>query len=142
LPLNTVRVGHRYPAYHYEVGREKVREYARVTGWPDPLNDIDDMAAAEMLAPPTFAAVFTLPQAASLLGADPELGSRPTLHGKQEYEYHRAVRVGDVLRCTPSIVDIRPRGSVSFLTLEVSCVDATSGDPVVISRGTFMFPEE
>jgi hypothetical protein len=31
---------------------------------------------------------------------------------------------------------------VSFLTLEVSCVDATSGDPVVISRGTFMFPEE
>jgi hypothetical protein len=139
IPPSVGRTARRYPPYRYEVAHEKVREYSLATGWPDPASGV---VPGELLAPPTFAAVFTLPQAASALAADPELRARPALHGSQEYEYHRAIRVGDVLECTPWIVDIRPRGSLSFLTLQIDCVDALSGEPVVTSRGIFMLPTQ
>jgi acyl dehydratase len=72
--------------------------------------------------------------------SDPDLGVHLTLvHGSQEYEFHRVVRAGDVLDCTPSIADIAVKGKNEFLTLQVDCVDADTGDPVVTSRGVIIF---
>jgi acyl-CoA thioesterase FadM len=136
VALNTDRIGHRYPSYRYEVSREKVREYALATGAGDPRYLADD---GEVVAPPTFAACFVLTRGESW-ASDPELGAHTSLlHASQEFDFHRPVRVGDVLECTPSIANIRSAGSNEFLTAEVDCVDAASGEPVVTSRATLVF---
>ena len=92
-----------------------------------------------VLAPPTFAACFTVARGPSLLD-DPELGAHPRLiHSSQEYVFHRPVRVGDVLECRPSITAVTPRGRMDLLALETVCVDADDGEPVVTSRATLVF---
>lgn len=137
IALNTDRIGHRYPSYRYEVSREKIREYAQATGVTDPAYADD---AADIVAPPTFAACFTVIRGGDAMFADPDLGAHTTLvHGSQEYEWHRALRPGDVLECTPWIADITVRGRHELLTLQVDCVDAASGEPAVTSRGMLVF---
>jgi acyl dehydratase len=119
------------------VSREKVREYAQATGHSDPSYAAQE---GEVVAPPTFAACFTVVRGGGSMFADPELGAHPALvHGSQEYELHRPVRVGDVLECTPWIADIADRGRMELLTLQIDCVDAETGEQVVTSRGTIVF---
>jgi acyl dehydratase len=118
------------------VSREKVREYARATGVTGPAADAE---AGEVIAPPTFAACFTITRSGAMF-ADTELGAHWNLvHGSQDYEFHRPVKVGDTLTCTPRIADIQPKGKMEFLTLEIECVDADTSEPVVTSRGTIIF---
>lgn len=136
MALNPARIGHRYPAYRYEVSREKIREYVLATGAQDP-----GMLAesGEVVAPPTFAACFTIARGFGWM-ADPELGAHPALvHGEQSYEFHRPVRVGDVLICTPSIAAIRSLGRSELLTVQVDCADEATGEPVVTSLATIVF---
>jgi acyl dehydratase len=119
------------------VSREKVREYALATGHTDGRYTAEE---GDVLAPPGFAACFTVTRGGAGMWTDTELGAHWNLvHGSQEYSYHRPVRVGDVLRCTPHITDIVDRGRMELLTLQVDCVDAATGDPVVTSRGTLIF---
>jgi acyl dehydratase len=118
------------------VSREKVREYAAATGVRGPALDDD---AGPTVAPPTFAACFTVGRGGAMF-SDPELGAHFNLvHGSQEYTFHRPIRVGDILECTPKIADIKAKGAMEFLTLEIECVDAVTRDPVVTSRGTIIF---
>lgn len=141
IALNRDRIGHRYPAYHYEVSREKIREYAVATGVSDAMymSDPAEVPSSEIVAPPTFAACFTIGGGASLF-TDAELGAHPALvHGSQAYEYQRPVRPGDVLECTPWIADISYRGRNEFLTLQIDCVDHESKEPVLTSRATIVF---
>lgn len=145
MALNRDRIGHRYAPYTYEVSREKVREYADATGLDDPIYRADprDVAAAEVVAPPTFAACFTVGDSGGAIHGDPELGAhRNLVHGAQEYIHHRPVRVGDVLECTPWIVDIAERGRMELLTLQVDVVDAEDRTAVLTSRGTIIFFSE
>lgn len=142
IALNPARVGHRYPVYTYEVSREKVREYATAAGFDDPAYTADaaEVAPEQIVVPPTFPACFTLGGRAGAVLDDPELGAHPNLvHGGQEYVFHRPLRVGDTLACTPWIADIRSRGRMELLTLRVDCVDAASGEPVLDSSGTLIF---
>ncbi|MEX2621948.1 MAG: MaoC family dehydratase N-terminal domain-containing protein [Egibacteraceae bacterium] len=133
-------MGHRYPAYRYEVSREKIREYALATGVTDPAYTDDTDDTADVVAPPTFAACFTVVRGGEAMFADPELGAHPRLvHGGQEFEWHGALRPGDVVECTPWIADIVARRGNDFVTLQIDCVDAATGEPVVTSRGTLVF---
>ncbi len=71
---------------------------------------------------------------------DPELGASARLmHGSQEFDFHRPVRPGDVLECRPRITRIMSRRGSEFLSLQVDCVAADTGEPVVISRQTVVF---
>ena len=131
--MNPDRIGHRYPTYRYEVGREKVREYARAVG----AGEVPDTGA--VLAPPAFAACFTLNRLDDVVG-DPDLGAHWNLvHASQEYDFHRPVVVGDVLACTPTITDIRDLRRMQRLTLQTDCVDAETGEQVVTSRAEVLF---
>lgn len=138
MPLNRDRIGTEYPSYTYEVSREKIREYAAALGETDPryFSEGDDC-----VAPPTFAACFTVIKGGQPMFTDTELGAHPALvHGAQAYEYgERPVRPGDVLECTPRIADISARGRNEFLTLEVDCTFQDSGDRAVLSKGTIVF---
>jgi acyl-CoA thioesterase FadM len=138
--LNTDRIGHTYPAYRYEVSREKVREYAAATGVGGRAVTAE---RGEVVAPPSFAACFTVGRFDALFD-DPQLGAHwNLLHGSQEYVFHRPVRVGDVLTCTPRIADLRAGSRLDVLTLQIDCLDADDGSPVVTSHGTLIFfPKE
>lgn len=137
MALNRDKVGTVYPAYTYEVAREKIREYATALGEQDPraFSDGDDCTA-----PPTFAACFTITKGGEAAFSDPELGTHPALvHGSQSYTYGpRPIRPGDVLTCTPRIADISTRGANEFLVIEVECV-ADDGTHVVTSEATIVF---
>lgn len=141
IALNPDRIGHVYDTYTYEVSREKMREYAEATGISDPIYQADpaEVPLEGVVAPPTFAACFCLGRVSTIV-ADSELGAHWNLvHGSQAFTYHRPIRGGDVVRCTPWIVDITNRRSMDLLTYQIDCVDAVSDEPVVTSRSVIVF---
>jgi len=136
VPLNRAYIGRKFPPTPpYQVGREKIREFATAIGARDPA--YHDPAAAralgypDVVAPPTFPVVVTM-AANRLLREDPELGldySR-VVHGDQRFSYTRPVVAGDELVCTVLVEEISGRGPHEFITTrtEVSTVD---GEAVV-----------
>jgi hypothetical protein len=138
VALNRDKIGVEYEPFRYEVCREKIREYATALGETDPryYSDGDDC-----VAPPTFAAAFTIVRGGAPLFADPDLGAHWTLvHGAQAYEFgDRPVRPGDAILCTPKITDITYRVRHEFLTLEIDCRFENSGERAVRSTNTIIF---
>ncbi|MFZ3559243.1 MULTISPECIES: FAS1-like dehydratase domain-containing protein [unclassified Streptomyces] len=113
MALDQSFVGRTYPpTAPYEVGREKIREFAEAVGDANPA--YLDRAAAERLghpdviAPPTFVFAITFKAAGEVIH-DPELGldySR-VVHGDQKFAYTRPVRAGDRLTVTSTIEGIK-----------------------------------
>lgn len=133
--INRARVGHRYPSYRYEVSRAKIEEYAAATGY-----QLDGAEDVPLVAPRIFAACFTVMRGARLLREDTELGAAgPVVHAGQDYDFYRPVTSGDVVACSPHIVDVVDRGKHTYLTLTIDCVDAASASPVVTSRQTVVY---
>jgi acyl dehydratase len=141
MPLDMSFVGREYPlTTPYEVGREKIREFADAIGDPNPI--YRDPAAAQALghpdviAPPTFPVVLSLP-ASSVVVRDPELGAdfSRLVHGEQRFVYQRPVRAGDVLQVRSTLEAIRTAGENDILTTrgEVFTVD---GELVVTAVST------
>lgn len=60
------------------------------------------------------------------------------LHGEQEFEYHRPIRVGDVLSGEGKVTDAYEKESkgrtMTFLVTETVWKDDKSGEPVLTSR--------
>jgi hypothetical protein len=101
--------------------------------------DPGDVPLHDLVAPPTFAACFSVGRTTALF-TDPELGAHWNLvHGSQEFTYHRPIKGGQVLECTPRIVDIAERGRMELLTYDIECVDWTSREPVVTARSVIIF---
>lgn len=135
MAVDAELAGREYPAYTYEVSREKIREYATALGETDPryFSDGDDC-----VAPPTFAAAFTITKGGAPLFADEELGLHWNLvHGSQRYEWGRHVRPGDVLTCTPRFGGVTVRGGNEFVSMEVECLHA-DGELAVRSTATIV----
>jgi acyl dehydratase len=136
MGLDASYVGRTYPpSGAYEVGREKIREFADAIGDPNPA--YRDPAAAtalghpDVIAPPTFAFVVTM-AANDRLVEDPELGldfSR-VVHGDQRFAYTRPVRAGDRLACTVVVEKITSRAGNDFVTTRTDVVDG-AGEPVL-----------
>jgi acyl dehydratase len=147
VPLNRDYIGKSYPgARVYEVGREKLREFAEAIGDKNPAYVDPDAARAlghpDVIAPPTFATVITL-QAGAQAVFDPGLGLDYAfvVHGEQEYIHHRPIRANDRLSTTVTIRDIRDAGRNEVLTLTME-LTAEDGEQVctaintIVSRGT------
>ena len=78
MPLDQSFVGRTYPpTAPYQVGREKIREFARAIGATDPLHLDPEAARAagylDVVAPPTFPVVITMAASRQIV-EDPELG--------------------------------------------------------------------
>jgi hypothetical protein len=138
VALNRDKVGTEYETYRYEVSREKIREYASALGETDPryFSDGDDC-----VAPPTFAACFTIIKGGAPMFTDSDLGVHWTLvHGSQGFAFgERPIRPGDVVLCTPRIADISYRGRNELLTLEVDCTFEDGGERAVLATNTIVF---
>ncbi|MCQ4044857.1 MaoC family dehydratase N-terminal domain-containing protein [Streptantibioticus rubrisoli] len=132
MPLDQSFVGRTYPpTAPYEVGREKIREFAEAIGDANPAHT--DPAAAkalghpDVIAPPTFIFLI-IHQAAKRVLEDPELGlefSR-VVHGDQKFAYTRPVHVGDQLSVTATIEDIKESGGSGFITVRTDVRDANN----------------
>jgi acyl dehydratase len=146
MALNQALVGKVYPAIGYEVGREKLREFATAVGETDPV--YHDEAAARAAGHPDLPAVPTFPvvlsyRAGRVVYGDPELGldySR-VVHAEQEFVYHRPIHAGDRLLASGKVAAAEAKGRHELLTLETE-VTTDDGEPVctvratVLSRGT------
>ncbi|WP_406383252.1 MaoC family dehydratase N-terminal domain-containing protein [Streptomyces sp. NBC_01618] len=113
MALDQSFVGRSYPPTPpYEVGREKIREFAEAVGDTNPVY-VDPEAAkavghSDVIAPPTFVFSITF-KAAGQVVRDPQLGldySR-VVHGDQKFSYVRPVRAGDRLTVTSTIEGIK-----------------------------------
>lgn len=143
MPLNSALVGREYPSSTpYEVGREKIREFANAIGDSNPVYH-DEVAARaagydDIIAPPTFLTVLNFKYSPQVIG-DPDLGLNYAfvVHGEQEYELLRPVRAGDVLVGRPRITDITARGRNEYLFIEAA-IETTSGEQVAIARSTIV----
>src|SRR6478736_8630646 len=98
-------VGHHYRVEdHYEVGREKVREYARAVQDYHPLH-WDENAAAEygydgLLAPLTFISlVGILAQRKMFENVITGYDLSQIMQTDQVLEFHKPIQVGDQLTC-------------------------------------------
>ncbi|MDX2706560.1 MaoC family dehydratase N-terminal domain-containing protein [Streptomyces sp. PA03-6a] len=113
MALDQSFVGRTYPpTAPYEVGREKIREFAEAVGDPNPVYTDPDAAKAlghpDVIAPPTFPFVITY-KASGQVVLDPELGLDygRVVHGDQKFSYTRPVRAGDRLSVTVTIEAIK-----------------------------------
>ena len=142
MPLNEDLVGKTYEPVTYEVGREKIREFARAVGETAEIYHDPEAAKAaghpEQVAPLTFLTVLHV-QSGPQVVMDPELGLNYALvvHGSQEFEYRRPLVAGDVITATPRIAEITARGRHEFLTIETEMRDAP-GELVGVARATLI----
>lgn len=136
MALDQSFVGRTYPPTPpYEVGREKIREFAEAVGDANPAY-VDAEAAkalghSDVIAPPTFVFSITF-QASAQVVEDPQLGldySR-VVHGDQKFAYTRPVRAGDRLTVTSTIEGIKSLAGNDILDVRGEVSDE-SGEHVV-----------
>ena len=143
MPLDQSFVGRVYPPTPpYQVGREKIREFADAIGDANPA--YRDRAAAkelgypDVVAPPTFGIIVTS-RASHQVIMDPELGvdySR-VVHGEQRFTYVRPIRAGDTLSVVVTVESVRSVAGNDIVSTkgDVSTVD---GDPVLTTYSTLV----
>ncbi len=123
MALDQSFVGRTYPPTEpYEVGREKIREFARAVRDQHPAYTDPEAAKAlghpDVICPPTFPIVISMP-AGDQVVEDPELGldwSR-VVHGDQKFVYTRPMRAGDRIRCTVTVQSIKSVAGNDMITL-------------------------
>lgn len=143
MALNTALIGKQYPASTpYEVGREKIRDFAMAIGDPNPVYTDENAAKAagfkDIIAPPTFLTVLNFKYSPQVI-LDPELGLNYmfVVHGEQSYVYDRPVYPGDRLTGRARITDIAARGKNEYLYLEADIV-TEAGERVAVARSTIV----
>ena len=148
MPINRDFIGREYPASGtFEVGREHIRSFAQAIGDPNPVY-VDPAAARalghpDVIAPPTFLTTLGFRYALDSPIVDPDLGLDYALvvHGEQQFELHRPVHAGDVLRSTQRVEQIKDVGRNELMVM-VTEVTGADGKKVattrmsLVSRGT------
>ena len=139
MSVDATKIGKSYPPFEYEVGREKIREYASAVGEASSVHHDREQARAagfrDVVAPPMFCVVYC----AGAMGPavlDPEVGIDFTrlLHGAQEFVWEEPVCAGDAIRTSVSVRDIYEKGPNAFYVFESRSTNQDGGETV---RGTW-----
>jgi acyl dehydratase len=139
MAVKTEAVGKRYPPVIYEVGREKIREYAHAIGATNPVHHDRDAALAagyrDVVAPPMFCVVYSAPAVGPAV-LDPEVGINfaTMVHGGQEFVWGEPVCSGDEITTTTTVTDIHERDGKGFYVFESV---STNQDGAEVVRGTW-----
>jgi acyl dehydratase len=140
-------IGRAFPAVTATIEAESVKAFTRALGESDPLY-LDDVAAKRgpfgaIVAPPTYPIAFMAQAMAGAASSFDELGLNfmTLVHGEQEFEYDRPVKVGETLTLTARIQDVYEKqgrsGVLDILVLETNATD-TTGKRVFASRQTLV----
>ncbi|KZM71162.1 MaoC family dehydratase N-terminal domain-containing protein [Nocardia terpenica] len=113
---------------HYEVGREKIREFARAVQNDHPAHrweaDAGKLGCDGIVAPPTFASVVGMTTTQALLDTvltDYDLSQ--ILQTDQVFEIHRPMVAGDRLSSEAEIVSIRRMRGNDFIVVKATVTD-------------------
>jgi len=132
-------VGKTYSPFDYEVGREKIREYAHAVGETDQVYFDRDAAKSagyrDVVAPPMFAVVYSAGSVGPAV-LDPEVGMdfMRMVHGGQEFVWGEPVCAGDTITTTTTFKDFSEKDGRKFYVFE-SVSNNQDGQEVV--RGTW-----
>jgi acyl dehydratase len=123
MPVDDSVKGKTYPPFAYEVGKEKIREYAQAVGEDNPIYFDREQAKQagfrDIPAPPMFAAVYS----AGAVGPavlDPEVGIDLTrmVHGGQEFHWGEPVCAGDTITTEAELKDVYEQDGKVFYVFE------------------------
>ena len=141
MPINAEYAGREYPPNAaYEVGREKIREFAAAVGATHPAHA--DVAAAralgypDVIAPPTFAVVVAQRAEAQLI-EDPAAGIDFTrvVHADERFVHHRPIHAGDRLVTVLHVDSVVERAGLAMVTTRAEIAD-DAGAPVATVTST------
>jgi acyl dehydratase len=139
VAVETQAKGKTYPPYEYEVGKEKIREYAQAVGEDNPVYyDREEARRAgfrDIPVPPMFAVVYAMGSVGPAI-LDPEVGINFAMmvHGGQEFVWGEPVCAGDTITTRTSVKDIFEKDGKGFYVFE-SLSTNQHGEEVV--RGTW-----
>ena len=139
MPVETGAVGKEYQSTTYEVGVEKIREYAGAVGEDNPVHHDRDAALEagfrDVVAPPMFTVVYAAPALGPAV-LDPEVGINfaTMVHGGQEFTWGEPVCAGDRITTSAQVSEIFEKDGKGFYVFE-SVSTNQDGDEVV--RGTW-----
>jgi acyl dehydratase len=139
MATDTSKIGKKYPPFTYEVGLEKIREYANAVGESNPVHHDRDAARSagfrDVVAPPMFVVVYSTGAVAPGV-LDPELGINlmMMLHGSQEFVWSEPVCAGDAITTQAEVKDISEQDGRQFFVFESV---STNQDGAEVARGTW-----
>ena len=135
MALLTGAIGKSWPAFEYEVGREKIAEYARVLEIVNPVHFDREAARAagyrDVVAPPMFAVVYSSGAVGPAL-FDPEVGMNfaAMVHGGQDFKWSEPVCSGDLITTVATLIDVYEKDGKGFYVFESASTNQ-NGDEVV-----------
>jgi acyl dehydratase len=132
---------HHYPV-EYEVGREKIREYARAIKAEDPASFDEDAAAAlghaTLVAPLTFMSTLALlVQQDFFKKVDIGLATMQIVQVDQKFLYHKPIQAGDRLRARMDIQSVDERFGADIVVTKNTCTNH-KGEVVMEAFTTLM----
>src|SRR6187551_2199827 len=125
MAIKTEAIGKEWPATTYEVGKEKIGEYARVVGLDNPVHTDREAARAagyrDVVAPAMF---------------DDEVGMNfaAMVHGGQEFEWGEPACSGDEITTTARCLEIFEKDGKGFYKFETNSVNQ---DGRLVVKGTW-----
>jgi acyl dehydratase len=137
MSISASAQGRRYGPFTYQVGIEKLREFALAVGGGIPSSgfsfesapaDIQPLYLDEdyarttrhgtLVAPPTFAVVFNIrPFAAACRDPQNGIDLLRLVHGEQEFEFLEPVKPGDTLTTRGEITEAYSKAGMDFITV-------------------------
>jgi acyl dehydratase len=132
-------IGKKFPSVTYEVGREKIREYANAVGETNPVHHDREAAHAagfrDVVAPPMFAVVYSAPAVGPAI-FDPEVGINFAMmvHGGQEFVWGEPVCAGDAITTVNEFKDYSEKDGKKFFVFESV---STNQDGQEVCRATW-----
>jgi len=127
----------------YQVGREKIREFASAIGDSNPayhdVNAAQALGYRDLVAPPTFGFILQM-KAMELALFDPSVGVELSrvIHGEQKFDYARPIVAGDEITVTPTIEEVKSRPGMDMITIRGDLTDA-AGDAVGSLRSVIVY---
>jgi len=135
MTLKTDAVGKEWPGITYQVGREKIKEYANALGLGNRVHfDVEAAKAAgfrDVVAPPMFAVVYSGPALGPVLfDSDVEMNFAAMVHGGQVFEWGEPVCSGDEITTTSKCLSIEERDGKGFYVFETVSVNQDGAEVV------------
>ena len=142
--LNKSLINKSYPPVEFDIEKQRVKFFSKVTGQTDPVY-FDEKAAQKkgypsLLAPPTFLTAVGHEQKNPYQYLDDlSINMKDVLHAGQKYKYYKLVFAGDKIIMKSKIKDIyhKKNGTLKFVEIESLFINQNK-DSVVESISTLV----
>ena len=137
--MNESAKGKQYPPFTYEVGLEKIREYANAIGESGAVHHDRDAAREagfrDVVAPPMFVVVYSAgAMGPAIFDGDVGMDFARMLHGSQEFVWGEPVCAGDMITTQPEVKEIYEKDGMGFFVFESV---SRNQDGAEVARGTW-----